>query len=79
MFQGGGKCKSIQGYLTEQPDARQISGLTFATISKEDKAKTRASWGAMELVASIVVLPASSLPAFTSGDSRSLMGFEGAG
>jgi len=48
--------QSIQGYLTEQPDARQISGLTFATISKEDKAKTRASWGAMELVASIVVL-----------------------
>jgi SSS family solute:Na+ symporter len=46
----------VVSYLTEAPNARQITGLTFATISKEDKAKTRASWGAMELVASIVVL-----------------------
>jgi SSS family solute:Na+ symporter len=46
----------VVSYLTEVPNAKQISGLTFATISKEDKAKTRASWGTMELVASIVVL-----------------------
>ncbi|MCX6896666.1 MAG: Na+/glucose cotransporter, partial [Verrucomicrobia bacterium] len=43
-------------YLTAAPDAKQISGLTFATATAEDKAKTRASWGALEVVCSIIVL-----------------------
>ena len=43
-------------YLTEAPNAKQISGLTFATATAEDKAKTRASWGALEVVCSIVIM-----------------------
>jgi SSS family solute:Na+ symporter len=43
-------------YMTAAPDAKQISGLTFATATAEDKAKTRASWGKLEVVCSIVVL-----------------------
>ena len=43
-------------YLTEVPDAKQISGLTFATATAEDKAKTRASWGRLEVVCSLIVL-----------------------
>ena len=43
-------------YLTSPPDELQIKGLTFATASAEDKARTRASWGAKEVVASLVVL-----------------------
>jgi SSS family solute:Na+ symporter len=43
-------------YLTEVPDAKQISGLTFATATLEDKARTRASWGRLEVVCSLIVL-----------------------
>jgi SSS family solute:Na+ symporter len=43
-------------YLTSPPDERQIKGLTFATASTDDKAQTRASWGASEVVASLVVI-----------------------
>src|ERR1044071_2093773 len=34
----------VVSYMTEEPDAKQISGLTFATATAEDKAATRASW-----------------------------------
>ena len=43
---------------TAQPDAAQIQGLTFATATADDKARTRASWGAREVMASAVVLGA---------------------
>jgi SSS family solute:Na+ symporter len=43
-------------YLTSPPDEPQIKGLTFATASADDKAQTRASWGASEVVASLVVI-----------------------
>ncbi|MCX6895761.1 MAG: sodium:solute symporter [Verrucomicrobia bacterium] len=43
-------------YLTAAPDAKQISGLTFATATAEDKAKTRASWGTLEVVGSVIVM-----------------------
>ena len=46
----------VVSYLTEVPDARQISGLTFATATAEDKAKTRSSWGAKEVLFSCVVM-----------------------
>ena len=43
-------------YLSAPPDEAQIKGLTFATASAEDKAKTRASWGTLEVVSSVVIL-----------------------
>jgi solute:Na+ symporter, SSS family len=46
----------VVSYMTAEPDANQIKGLTFATATDEDRARTRASWGAMEVTASLVVL-----------------------
>jgi len=43
-------------YLTEAPSAERISGLTFATVTAEDRAKTRASWSKWDVIASGVVL-----------------------
>jgi SSS family solute:Na+ symporter len=46
----------VVSYLTTPPDENQIKGLTFATATAEDKAKTRASWGAKEVLASCVIM-----------------------
>jgi SSS family solute:Na+ symporter len=43
-------------YLTEAPSAERISGLTFATVTAEDRAKTRGSWSKWDVIASGVVL-----------------------
>lgn len=41
---------------TRSPDYARIEGLTFGTASAEDKARTRASWSAKEVVFSCVIL-----------------------
>ena len=46
----------VFSYLTPPPDEAQIKGLTFATASAEDRARTRASWGAKEVLASAGIL-----------------------
>jgi SSS family solute:Na+ symporter len=43
-------------YATAAPDYGRITGLTFATATGEDRAKTRASWSAREVLASAFVL-----------------------
>lgn len=43
-------------YMTPEPDPAQIKSLTLATQTADDRAKTRASWGAMEVIGSLVVL-----------------------
>jgi len=43
-------------YATAEPDYGRMKGLTFATATDEDRAVTRASWGAPEVLASLVVL-----------------------
>jgi SSS family solute:Na+ symporter len=43
-------------YLTAAPDEAQIQSLTFATVTEADRARTRASWGKREVLASGVVL-----------------------
>jgi len=43
-------------YATQAPDDNHIKGLTFATASADDKAKTSASWGWQEVVYSLVIL-----------------------
>ena len=46
----------VASYATAPPNDQKITGLTFATASAEDRAKTRASWSAREVLASGVVL-----------------------
>jgi SSS family solute:Na+ symporter len=43
-------------YATSAPDYSKIKGLTFATATSEDNAKTRASWSGREVAASVFVL-----------------------
>jgi SSS family solute:Na+ symporter len=43
-------------YATAAPDYGRITGLTFATATSEDRAKTRASWGRKEVLASLVIM-----------------------
>jgi SSS family solute:Na+ symporter len=43
-------------YATAAPDYARIGGLTFATASADNRAKTRASWSAREVLASLFVL-----------------------
>lgn len=46
----------VVSYMTEQPNQAQISGLTFATATAEDKAATRASWDWKDVTASCLIL-----------------------
>ena len=45
-------------YCTKQPDYDRIAGLTFGTISDEQRAESRRSWSAIDVVASVFVLVA---------------------
>jgi SSS family solute:Na+ symporter len=46
----------VVSYMTAEPAAEQIKSLTFDTATKEDRARTRASWSAREVVASCAVM-----------------------
>ena len=46
----------VVSYMTPEPDAKQIQGLTFSTASAEDRAKTYASWSAKDVVFSVIVM-----------------------
>jgi SSS family solute:Na+ symporter len=46
----------VVSYMTSPPDDKAIGGLTFATVSEEQKKDTRASWGFGEVAASVFVL-----------------------
>jgi SSS family solute:Na+ symporter len=43
-------------HMSAEPDYAKIGGLTYATRSEKDKQATRASWSAIDVVLSIVVL-----------------------
>src|SRR5438105_3182089 len=43
-------------YMTPAPDYKKIQSLTFSTTTAEDRKRTRASWGPVEVLASAVVL-----------------------
>jgi len=45
-------------YLTAPPSAAQIEGLTYATVTPEQRAKTRASWNSLDVILSALVLVA---------------------
>ena len=46
----------VVSYATEEPDPARLNGLTYSTITAEDRARSRASWGTGDVVASVVVL-----------------------
>lgn len=46
----------VVSLLTPPPPAAQIEGLTFSTTVAEDKAASRASWNAMDVVLSLIVV-----------------------
>ena len=46
----------IVSLLTEKPPEQQIRGLTFATTVAQDKAASRASWNAKDVVLSLIVV-----------------------
>jgi SSS family solute:Na+ symporter len=43
-------------YMTEAPSYDKISGLTYSTMTAEDRLQTRASWKAKDVFASVLVL-----------------------
>jgi len=43
-------------YATEKPDEQRISGLTFGTVTPEQRQATRASWSKWDVVASVIVV-----------------------
>jgi SSS family solute:Na+ symporter len=43
-------------YATRAPSLEKIQGLTFATLSEEDRLKSRSSWGWRDVGASGLVL-----------------------
>lgn len=45
----------VVSYLTAEPDYAKFKGLTFGTETEEERAKTRASWGGGDVIASVVV------------------------
>jgi SSS family solute:Na+ symporter len=45
-------------YATEAPDPKQLEGLTYATVSQEDKLESRRSWGWGEVAFSALVMVA---------------------
>jgi SSS family solute:Na+ symporter len=46
----------VVSYMTEVPDYVKISGLTYATRTEEDKKVSRASWKAIDVILSAIVL-----------------------
>jgi SSS family solute:Na+ symporter len=43
-------------YATEEPDYEKISGLTFSTMTREDKDESRSSWDWKDVAGSVVVM-----------------------
>jgi solute:Na+ symporter, SSS family len=46
----------VVSYATAPPAPEQVAGLTYGTVTVEDRAQSRASWSGREVIASAVVL-----------------------
>ena len=46
----------VVSYMTEAPAYEKIRGLTYATLTDDDRRQSRASWSAKDVVSSVVVL-----------------------
>jgi SSS family solute:Na+ symporter len=45
-------------YATPKPDYAKISGLTFSTMSEQDKMESRATWNMRDVLLSILLVAA---------------------
>ena len=48
----------VVSYMSEEPDYAKISGLTYGTVTAEDRAESRASWNKWDVIASGAVIAA---------------------
>jgi solute:Na+ symporter, SSS family len=48
----------VVSYATKPPDYAKISGLTFSTLTPQDRTETRASWNAKDVILSILLVAA---------------------
>ncbi len=46
----------VVSYMTAEPDAQQIEGLTFSTVTGAQRAESRASWNNRDVMASVLVV-----------------------
>lgn len=46
----------VVSYMSEAPDYQKITGLTYGTVSSEDRAASRASWNRWDVLSSAAVL-----------------------
>ena len=46
----------VVSYATKPPDYAKISGLTFSTLTPQDRLETRASWNAKDVILSILLI-----------------------
>jgi SSS family solute:Na+ symporter len=46
----------VVSYMTKEPTYEKISGLTFSTMTDEDRKQSRASWNYKDVVYSVIVL-----------------------
>ncbi len=48
----------VVSYLTKKPDYEKISGLTYGTVTDEQRRETRNSWTSIDVIASLTVIAA---------------------
>lgn len=48
----------VVSYATKPPDYAKISGLTFSTLTREDRMENRASWNAKDVILSVLLIAA---------------------
>jgi SSS family solute:Na+ symporter len=46
----------VVSYMTEEPSYQKITGLTYSTITAEDRKKSKASWDFRDVVSSLIVV-----------------------
>lgn len=46
----------VVSFLTAPPDDKKLSGLTFASLTDEDKAASRASWNKWDVINTLIIL-----------------------
>ncbi len=46
----------VVSYLTNKPDYARISGLTYGTLTSEDRSVSRSSWSRIDVILSVVLL-----------------------
>jgi SSS family solute:Na+ symporter len=48
----------VVSYMTEEPSYEKINGLTYGTLTEEDRKASRASWNKWDVIASAAVVAA---------------------